>query len=268
MTPSGRALLLLISLPLSGCVAALSEPPALDDLTGVRDEAVDPVALLARAEGRFADREIAAAREAAELWLRAAAFEEHRVEALIGATRARIWLSGHETEKETRLSAAVSAVQTAQWCERTAPDEPSCIYQMALALGVQARERRATGHDALGEMIARLERLTEIAPRLDHAGPHRVLALVLLRAPGWPAGPGDPDLALEFSVNAVNIDRDYPPNQLCLGEALAATDSAQESLRAYESAARLAREWIANGDKDATEWLADAERALARLERP
>lgn len=268
MSLHARALPLLGLLPLLGCVAALSEPPPLSDLTGARDGAVDAPALMREAERRFGERELPSVRAAAELWLRAAAVDEHRVTALVGATRARIWLSNHEPDKQDRHDAAVSAVQSAQWCERTAPDHPLCVYQTALALGVQARERRATGHDALKEIISRLEVLTETAPTLDHAGPYRVLALVLLRAPGWPAGPGDPDLALEFCVNAVNLDRDYPPNQLCLAEALAATDSAQESLRTYELAAELAREWITDGDPDATEWLAEAERAVAPSEHP
>ena len=255
----------MVSLPLLGCAAALSEPPPLSDLTGTRrDDTVRIDQLLAEAERRFARREVEAVRRSADLWLQVADSDERRGEGLIGATRAHIWLSGHEEQKEARLAAAVSAVQSAQWCERIAPDDPSCIYYLVLALGVQARERRSTGHDALKEMVERLEHLIEHAPVLDHAGPHRVLALVLLRSPGWPSGPGDSELGLEHAVNAVHIDPEYPPNQLCFGEALAATDSRDESFRAYERGAKLARAWMESGEIDAKEWLAEAEQALAR----
>ena len=229
----------MVSLPLFGCAAALSEPPPLSELTGTRpDDTVRIDRLLAEAERRFARREVEAVRRSADLWL--------------------------QEQKEARLAAAVSAVQSAQWCERIAPDDPSCIYYLALALGVQARERRSTGHDALKEMVERLEHLIEHAPVLDHAGPHRVLALVLLRSPGWPSGPGDSELGLEHAVNAVHIDPDYPPNQLCFGEALAATGSRDESFRAYERGANLARAWMESGEIDAKQWLAEAEQALAR----
>jgi len=259
-----RAILPWVALPLFGCAAALSEPPSLTELTQApRTEVVDIDTLLAEAETRFAARTVEDVRRAAELWRRVASTDEARIEGLIGAARAWIWLSGHESEPGARLDAAVSAVQAAQWCERLAPDDPSCIYQLALALGVQARERRVTGHDALKEMTRRLEDLVERAPALDHGGPHRVLALVLLRAPGWPAGPGDPDLALEHAVNAVHIDPDFPPNRLCLAEALGATGSKAESFRAYRAAGESARAWLERGEFDAREWLDEAERELA-----
>ena len=42
---------------------------------------------------------------------------------------------------------------------------------------------------------------------------------MLLRAPGWPLGPGDPEAALPEAQAAARLAPDYPPNQLVLGEA-------------------------------------------------
>jgi hypothetical protein len=114
-------------------------------------------------------------------------------------------------------------------------------------------------------MIQLLGEVLESDPELDHAGPHRTVALVYLRAPGWPTGPGDVDLGLEHARTAVALAPAYPPNQLCLGEALRRTDEREASREAYRRAEELALEWAETGDPDATDWLDRARRALAGL---
>jgi hypothetical protein len=135
---------------------------------------------------------------------------------------------------------------------------------MAISLGVQARERRSTGLDAVGLMVERLQAAIELDPGLDHGGPHRVLALLYLRAPGWPTGPGDPDLGLEEARLALAEAPGYPPNRLCLAEALVATEDPEGGRREYQAAAELAREWLDRGAPDAGEWLEEAESCLDR----
>jgi len=56
----------------------------------------------------------------------------------------------------------------------------------------------------------------------------------------------------------------YPPNRLCLAEALVATEDPERGRREYESAAKLARKWLDRGAPDAGEWLEEAERNLGR----
>ena len=91
-----------------------------------------------------------------------------------------------------------------------------------------------------------------------------MLALVLLRAPGWPTGPGDAERGLEQARRAVEVAPDYPPNQICLAEALAATDEPEKSREVLDHAMTLAREWRAAGDRDAEEWIQEIEKALLR----
>ena len=181
---------------------------------------------------------------------------------MIGAVRAQVWLAGREEDPAARESAATGAVNAAQWCGRIEPDSAACDYWLAVALGVQARERRSTALDALPRIVELLERAAAAEPEIDGAGPHRVLALVLLRAPGWPSGPGDPDRGLEEARRAVGLRPGFPPNQLCLGEALDKTGGEAAGREAYREAARLAREMLAAGERDAPEWLEQAERAL------
>ena len=107
-------------------------------------------------------------------------------------------------------------------------------------------------------MVAALRRAIASEPRLDGAGPHRVLALVYLRAPGWPAGPGDTLAGLAEARLAVTLAPEHPANQFALAEALRRNGRADEARTAYALALDLARDRGAAGDPDATEWLAEA----------
>jgi hypothetical protein len=158
---------------------------------------------------------------------------------------------------------AVEAVQISQWCGRLHPEVVECDYRLALAVGQQARERSATAVDGLDVMVELLEGVIAEDPELDDAGGHRVLALVLLRAPGWPTGPGDPEIGLDHARLAVEIAPGYPPNQLVLGEALIENGQRDEAVEALERGVELAGERA--GDPDAVEWLTSARETLAGL---
>jgi tetratricopeptide (TPR) repeat protein len=205
----------------------------------------------------------AAVAQARELFLAAAQADESRSESLLGAAMATAWLVEHEPDSTRRAALATAGVQTCQWCVRRFAESAECRYRLALALGQQARERPATAMDALPRIVALLEEVIATAPHLDEAGGQRVLALLLLRAPGWPAGPGDPDSGLEHARKAVELAPEYPPNVLTLGEALAATGSRDEARAAYRRAAELARSRAAAGDPDAAEWAKQAEAGIS-----
>lgn len=258
-------LVILASLA-SGCVPALREPPSLEELAGIT-AALSPAEAdrhLRRAEARFAERTPASVRTAAELWTRVAEADPARTDALVGAVRARIWLVDHEENAETRRREATAAVQTAQWCERRATDDPACTYWLGAALGVQARERRGTALDALPRIAELFRSAAERNAALDNAGPYRALALLYVRAPGWPSGPGDPDLGLEHARKAVEIRPAFPPNLLALGEALRATEDSKGADRAFAKALEIARERERAGDPDAADWVRQAQRARDR----
>lgn len=170
-----------------------------------------------------------------------------------------------ETERDagTRGALVTAAIDEGRRCEARAPGRPECEYGLALALGLQARERPSTAADGLKRMIERLRRAQAAAAGLDRGGPSRVLALVLLRAPGWPLGPGDPEVALAEARKAVALYPDHPPNQLALAEALLATGAVQAGHVAAQHALDRARLLEAEGDLEAPRWVADAERLAA-----
>lgn len=258
---------LVLVLVLGACTSALHEP--------------QPVAQLApgQSHGRSADELVrdahlawthhAAPGQAARaqaLYLDAAAGDARRTDALLGAMRAMSYRIEHE-QGVARGDLAAKAVELGQWCQRRDPRNAECDYRLAIALGQQAREYKSTGHDALDRMVTLLHRAIARAPRLDSGGPHRVLALVLLRAPSWPVGPGDPEQALIEARAAATAFPDSADNQLVLAEALAANDATGDARAAYQRALGLAAAARRAGDPEAVHWVAEAQAGLEKTAR-
>jgi tetratricopeptide (TPR) repeat protein len=262
-----RSGLLLAVLAIAGCAPALRQPPAIYEMAAQRgtrspEEVAD---LLARAEELFSRRDLKAARQAMEVFLDAAAADPAKIEGLVGAARAGVWLTEHDPNPASRVRAAIEAVGAAQWCERIAPASAVCAYWLGAALGVQARERPSTVVSALPKIREAFERAARGAPTLEEGGPDRALALFYLRAPGWPSGPGDPELGLEHARKAVALSPEYPPNLLALAEALRAAGDLAGARRAIETALEMARRGATPRDPDAPEWIREAERLQGEL---
>jgi hypothetical protein len=186
--------------------------------------------------------------------------------ALAGEVRALLRQVEHEPSSSAREPLVAAAVSAAERCDRVAPATPGCDYALALALGVQAREHPSSALSVLATIVERLTRAARADPRLDRAGPHRVLALVRLRAPGWPLGPGDPESGLEEARRAVALAPDHSPNLLALAEALEATGAPEAAQGAAARALALARAAEATGEPDAGDWAREAVRRLAGAE--
>jgi Flp pilus assembly protein TadD len=133
-----------------------------------------------------------------------------------------------------------------------------------VALGLQARDRPTTVEDGLKRMAQLLREAAVEAPLFDEAGPERVLAILLVRAPGWPIGPGDNEEALVHARKAVELRPGYPPNLLALGEVLLKNDQRAKGREALLRAVELSGQPPWSGDPDVTTWVADAQALLSR----
>jgi hypothetical protein len=111
-------------------------------------------------------------------------------------------------------------------------------------------------------MLAALSDADAVDPGYDNAGPARVRALVLIRAPGWPLGPGDDEAGLRAAQRAVELRPQYPPNQLALAEALDRTGNPAGAREAYARARDAARVLPMSPDRD--DWIREADQALQR----
>ena len=263
-----RAALVLVATLAAGCSPALREPPSVASLASKPAPVTlpDAASLLREADLRWAKRpDVDAVNESEALYLRAARVDESDVLGLIGATRTKAWLIEHQRDARLRAETAVSAVQTAQWCGRRHPELPACDYWLAVAVGLQAREVRVTADDGLKTMVPALQRVIEKDPEYDEAGPHRVMALVLVRAPGWPLGPGDVEAGLAHARRAVALRPEYPPNLFALAEALAANKDREQARATYIKGKALAAARRDAMDPDAPFWIVQADEALASL---
>jgi hypothetical protein len=184
------------------------------------------------------------------------------VEALAAAIDSDARRSEQESDSRVRVELATEASRDAEACMAREPLIVACLYGSAVALGLEARAHPTRAGELLRAMLERLAGAEAADAGYDHAGPARVRALVLIRAPGWPLGPGDPDAGLAAARRAAALRPEYPPNQLALAEALAKTGDPNGARKSYERARDLAQALPAASERDG--WLREADQALRR----
>ncbi len=179
---------------------------------------------------------------------------------LASAIAADAQRSDHEPDAEIRAELAAEASRDAAACLAREPQAAACLYGRALALGLEARAHPTRAGELLKAMLGSLVDAGAADPYYDEAGPARVRALVLIRAPGWPLGPGDAEAGLVAARRAATLRPQYPPNLLALAEALAKTGDSNAARENYERARALAQALPAGTDRDG--WLREADDAL------
>jgi len=251
---------LLATLALCACAPAVKESPrSIHELTAAPGGDSRAEELLRQSEAAWQNRaEPGRARAAEDLALQAAAADPSRVDALAAAIRAKTFRIEHEKNRTARQQLALSAVLIGQVCRERAPKAPLCAYWLAVALGQATRERPTTANHTLPTIVTLLREAIAADEQIDWAGPHRVLALLLVRVPAWPIGPGDPEEALVEARKAVSLFADFTPNQLALAEAQAKTGDAASALASYGRAKELALVASRESNPDAERWLSEA----------
>jgi hypothetical protein len=181
---------------------------------------------------------------------------------LAAAIQADSERSDHESDSKVRGELAAEAGRDAQACLAREPQAVACLYGSAVALGLEARAHPAHAGEYLNSMLETLARAESADANYDEAGPARVRALVLIRAPGWPLGPGDAEAGLAAARRAVMLRPLYPPNLLALAEALAKTGDGNGARENYGRAREAALALPAGADRD--DWLRQADLGLQR----
>ena len=188
------------------------------------------------------------------------------VEQLAAAVAEDARRSDAETDGKVRDQLAADAGRDAQACLERAPQAAPCLYYHAIALGLEARAHPLRAGEALKSMLDALTGAEAADAQIDEAGPARVKALVLVKAPAWPLGPGDPEAGLASARRAVALKPQYPPNVLALAEALAKTGDTRGAREAYGRARELSQALAPSGDRD--DWLRQAELGVGKLAAP
>jgi hypothetical protein len=184
------------------------------------------------------------------------------VGALAAAIDADSKRSDHETDSKARADIAADASRDADSCLALQPQAVACLYGRGIAFGLEARAHPTRAGEFLKNMLDALAGADAVDPAYDEAAASRVRALVLLRAPGWPLGPGDADAALVAARRAVALKPLYPANLLALAEALAKTGDGSGARDAYSRARDAAIAMPTSEDRD--EWLRESDQGLAK----
>jgi hypothetical protein len=182
------------------------------------------------------------------------------VEGLAAAIQADAARSDEEKDASVRSQLADEAMGYADACVAKAPQDAGCLYGRALAYGLEAQAHHLQAGELLKSMLESLNAADAADPLYDNAGPARVRSQVLIRAPGWPAGPGDPDAGLEAAKRAVELRPQYPPNLLALADAQAKTGDANSAKETYARARDAAQAMPAAENRDG--WIREAEQGL------
>jgi hypothetical protein len=172
-----------------------------------------------------------------------------------------------------RAQLLAAATLSAQQCLALSADHASCQYAQAQVLGLAAREHPLQAAALLKQMLAYLSKAESLDPALDHAGPARLTAVVLLRAPPWPLGPGDVDGAVVAAQRAVQRDSTYPPNLITLAQAQAKGASAPQARATFAQAQAAVQAWAGAGSEEAAalateraQWRSTIEQGLRELQ--
>jgi hypothetical protein len=184
------------------------------------------------------------------------------VEELASAIASDAQRSEHEPDAKIRGELAAEANRDAEACIARAPQAAACLYGRAVALGLEARAHPTRSGELLNSMLQSLAGAESADPNYDQAGPARVRALVLIRAPGWPLGPGDTAAGLVAARRAATLRPQYPPNLLALAEALAKTGDQNGARENYQRARDAAQALPSSAERDG--WLREADEALRR----
>jgi hypothetical protein len=182
------------------------------------------------------------------------------VGALAAAIDAHAKRSDHEPDSKIRGELAAEASRDAAACLALEPQAAACLYGQAIALGLEARVHATRAGELLDRMLEALTHAESVDPNYEDAGPARVRALVLVRAPGWPLGPGDAEAGLVAARRAVGLRPQYPPNLLALAEALTKSGDGKAARETYERARDAALAQPAAADRD--DWLRQADQGL------
>lgn len=182
------------------------------------------------------------------------------IEERAAAIKAAAQRTDHESDSKVRADLAAEAGRNADACLALDPGAAACQYGKAVATGLEARVHPVRAAGLLGSMLQNLGNAEATNPDYDEAGPSRVRALVLIRAPGWPLGPGDTDAGLAAARRAVGLRPDYPPNVLALAEALSKTGDEKGARENYAHARDLAQALPSGPERD--DWLHEADEGL------
>ncbi len=165
------------------------------------------------------------------------------VESCLVASRVCLLLATRETDQPRRERLAAEGVGFAEKALAQGGEGNGEVhYYLAANLGFVVRDDLTLAMQNLPRLRQEMNRALSLSPDVDDGGPLRLLGMLYLKAPPWPAGFGDGDKALELLRQAVERHPKHPLNHLFLGQAMYEIDGDEGGDRAkhqWETGLRL-----------------------------
>lgn len=227
-------LLLPLLLAHGGCARLHREPVPLPAGTECVGESVD--ALVARG-GELGPRTETATLQCALATLRGGG-RASVASGLLGS-RICLLLATRDRDQGQSEKLAAEGVRFAEQAIGSGGDGNGEVhYYLAANLGFVVRDQITLAMENLPRLQREMQRALSLSPNVDDAGPLRLLGMLYLKAPPWPAGIGDGDKAVELLRQAAGRYPRHPLNRLFFAQALREVEGDGERQRARD-------EWLA-----------------------
>ncbi|MHC4840281.1 MAG: hypothetical protein ACYTDT_04870 [Planctomycetota bacterium] len=137
---------------------------------------------------------------------------------LVAAAKVNAWLAEFLENDDQREEHAKTGLLLANTALKIDPKGAEAIFFHGVLSGFLADADVTYGLDAVKKIEADMKSLIEREEWLEHAGALRVYGTLLLRAPGPPTSIGSLRKAKRNLTRALEIDPDWPENQLYMAE--------------------------------------------------
>ncbi|NLH48946.1 MAG: hypothetical protein GX444_10125 [Myxococcales bacterium] len=179
------------------------------------------------------------------------------------AARAVLWLEEFGGDSLDRRQLAETGYRYAL-AALAKNDKPAEYHFIAGALlGMQMELALVPKLSDLKTVYDHLSRAIELDVSFEQGAPLRALGMLLIRAPAWPTGVGDPETGLEHLTRAAGLFPSFPANCLYLAEGYLALDRPADAAAPLQKARDLLakEDWGTPGEV----WRKQADKLAARL---
>jgi hypothetical protein len=136
-------------------------------------------------------------------------------------SRIALHLAERAADPDKREKLAAEGVRFAEEAIALGADGDGAVhYYLAANLGLAVRDEVTLAAQNIPRLEREMKRAVELSPDMDDGGPLRLLGMLYLKAPPWPAGIGDGDKALDLLKQALDKHPSHPLNHLFYAQAL------------------------------------------------
>ncbi len=142
----------------------------------------------------------------------------HAVESLEASKICSVLAEARPNTDEGNKQRIALAWEGVRWAEHAMATgafiDPASSYYYSINLGLAVADNIGAAWKNLKNLNRNIERAVSMDPDIDEGGPMRTLGYLLIRAPAWPTGIGDPERGLILLEQAATLYPKYPPNQI------------------------------------------------------